>query len=440
MAGRLTAGAASEPITPTDTQFLYGYPHVERYSTGVHDPLLSTALYLSDGETEAMFIANDIIFIPKTTARSIRERIEKSTAIPASNVMVTATHTHSGPITVDYASCKGDPIVPTADPSYVRFMADAIVDAAVKAYRAAEPAEVGLAVADGTSVGTNRRDPSGPADPEVPVLLVRRAAGGRAIAVMVVCSMHPTVLHEDSTLVSADFPGMTRRHIQRDLLWPDCPVLHHTGPAGDQSPRHVTSGNTFDEAERLGAALAEAVGQALGRIEFIGDVAVGCRRELVDLPRRSFPSVEQAIRKERTARDLLAHLRDSGAPRQQTRTAECDWFGAEETLTMAKAASDGSLSAWGEACLPAEVQVITIGPWAFAGWQGEVFVEYALAVKARRADTFVISLANGELQGYIVTPAAAAEGGYEASNALFSPETGNILVDATLRILSEGGT
>ena len=107
---------------------------------------------------------------------------------------------------------------------------------------------------------------------------------------------------------------------------------------------------------------------------------------------------------------------------------------------MAKAASDGSLSAWGEACLPAEVQVITIGPWAFAGWQGEVFVEYALAVKARRADTFVISLANGELQGYIVTPAAAAEGGYEASNALFSPETGNILVDATLRILSEGGT
>ena len=49
MAGKLTGGAAAVEITPKDSQFLYGYPHVERYSTGVHDPLWTSALYLSDG-------------------------------------------------------------------------------------------------------------------------------------------------------------------------------------------------------------------------------------------------------------------------------------------------------------------------------------------------------------------------------------------------------
>ena len=51
MAGLLTAGSATADITPDRPQFLFGYPHVRRYSTGVHDPLLSSALFLSDGRT-----------------------------------------------------------------------------------------------------------------------------------------------------------------------------------------------------------------------------------------------------------------------------------------------------------------------------------------------------------------------------------------------------
>jgi hypothetical protein len=65
-----------------------------------------------------------------------------------------------------------------------------------------------------------------------------------------------------------------------------------------------------------------------------------------------------------------------------------------------------------------------------------VFVEYALELKRRAERTFVISLANGELQGYVVTPEAAAEGGYEASNALFAPESGERLVSSTLALLA----
>ncbi|MCK5737787.1 neutral/alkaline non-lysosomal ceramidase N-terminal domain-containing protein, partial [bacterium] len=98
----LSAGAAVAEITPHDSQFLYGYPHVERFSTGVHDPLLCSTLFLSDGQTSLLFLAVDIIFISKMMSNRVRQRIQEKTGIPMENMLISATHTHSGPITVDY--------------------------------------------------------------------------------------------------------------------------------------------------------------------------------------------------------------------------------------------------------------------------------------------------------------------------------------------------
>jgi neutral ceramidase len=433
----LLAGAGVADITPHDPQYLFGYPHVERTSTGVHDPLLSSALYLFDGRTPLIFVANDIIFVGKATAQRVRQRIEAATGVPAANILVSATHTHSGPSTVDYGSLEGDPFVPKVDPRYLQRFEDGIVAAGIEAVRRAQPAEVGLAVADGAGVGTNRRDPTGPADPQVPVLLARSAATGAPIACMMVCSMHPTVLREVSTVVSGDFPGMTRRFLQEHLLGSECPVLHHTGPAGNQSPRHVLRGNTVEEAQRLGETFGRAVTAALGKIAFESSLDLDARQALVELPRRAFPPVADAERQLQHAAEKLAHLRQMGAPRQEVRGAEVDWFGAEETVRLARLAAEGKLEGAYRSCLPAEGQAMKVGPWTFVGWPGEVFVEYALVVKAEARDTYVISLANGELQGYIVTEAAVSEGGYEASNAIFTPDAGRMLVEATLRLIAQ---
>ncbi len=433
----LQAGAAAVDITPKTSQFLFGYPHVERYSTGVHDPLMSSALYLCDGRSGVIFIANDIIFVPKDMSARARQRISNATRIAEKNILISATHTHSGPITVDYLSNENDPIVPKADPAYLQFMEDGIVEAGIKAYQSAQPAQAGVGFADGSLVGTNRRDAAGACDPQVPVLVVRSLEGNAFIALMLVCSMHPTVLHEDSTLVSGDFPGLAREYLQKNHVGLHCPVLHQTGPAGNQSPRRVVQANTFAEAARLGEALGQSVAEVLPGVNCITDVAIRAAQSFLDLPRRSFPSVEQAERNLQASVEKLAHLRNTNAPHAEVRTAECDWFGAEETLTLARAEAQGRLQGVVDACMPAEVQLFQIGPWSFAGWQGEIFVEYALAVKAERTNTFVISLANGEFQGYIVTPEAAAEGGYEASNALFAPQSGQMMVDQTLQMLRE---
>jgi neutral ceramidase len=435
MPARLLAGAAAVDITPAESQFLFGYPHVARFSTGVHDPLLASALYVSDGTTAVVFVATDMIFVPKALAGRAREQIAAATGVPATHVMITATHTHSGPSTVKYLSNEADSVVPDPDPRFLRRFEDGILAAAKAAHAAARPARLGLGTADGSAVGGNRRDPAGPSNPRVPVLVASAVENGSPIAVMLVCSMHPTVLHEDSTLVSGDFPAMARQHLQQTILG-DCPVVWHTGPCGNQSPRHVTRGNTFAEAKRLGEALAASIAAAIPSIEYEDNVALDCRRTLVALPLREFPAEKDAETRLKQVKERLEQLRRNGADPRAVRTAECDWFGAEESLILARAAHSGRLQAVAAECLPVEIQAIRLGRWTFVGWQGEVFVEFGLEVQRSRPDTFVISLANGELQGYLVTAEAVAEQGYEASNGLFrNPQSGDLLVRQTLDML-----
>jgi neutral ceramidase len=438
MTGKFSAGSGVVEITPADSQFLFGYPHVERYSTGVHDSLFSTALCLSSKGIKQLIISNDVIFVSKPSVARIRRNLFAQTGIPEEYILISATHTHSGPLTMDYISNANDPVVPEADRNFISFMEDKIVEAGLQAVANLEPAEIGLMVADGTGIGTNRRNPEGPADMDVPVLAVRHTETRKMMAVMLVCSMHPTVLHEDSKLISGDFPAMAREYLQH-RLGVDCAVVYHTGCEGNQSPRHVTKENTFAEAERLGGVLGTAVMKVLPDIVYQDEIDLAADRAFTDLPGREFPDTADAERRLETALSTLTLLRESGASPQKIRTAECDWFGAEETLTLSKAQSSGQVEEARRSCMPFEIQLMKIGPWTFAAWPGEMFVEYGLEIRKAFRNTFVINLANGELQGYIVTEEAAEEGGYEASNGLFSHTSGPIIVEKTRQLLKESG-
>ena len=120
----------------------------------------------------------------------------------------------------------------------MRLLEDSIVEAAIGAVAGAATAEVAICTAVVNGVGTNRRDPDGPFDPELTVLSVR-SPGGDPIACMLVFAMHPTVLHEDNRQVSADFPGYARDHLQKNVFNEATPVLYHTAPCGNPSPTVV---------------------------------------------------------------------------------------------------------------------------------------------------------------------------------------------------------
>jgi len=430
------AGAATAKLTPLKSVFLFGYPHVPRLSTGIHDHLECTALYLEGSSGRGLFLANDLIFVGKDLVAKVRDRIHRATGLPHEAITITATHTHSGPVTVDYVSNKADTSVPLADQDYLDSICAQMVKAACKAIETAVPVEIGIGVAQVVGVGTNRHDPVGPADPDVPILIVRRKGGFRPLACMLVYAMHPTVLHEDSTLISGDFPHFTRSYLRDSGVLPAaCPILYHNGASGNQSPRHVTTQNTFEEAARLGELLGKTIAKVIPTISYSDQFAVNWRSELLPLKLRKLPSIDEAEARAHEALSRLNQLRAEAKNRTEIRSAECDWFGAEETMALARAEEEGELNLAVQNCMPAEIQVIEIGPWTFVAWPGEFFVEYALQVKAHRAHTFVMTLANGELQGYIATEEAMEKGFYEATNALFCHTNGLKVVAATLAML-----
>ena len=438
MNAKLEIGAAAIDVTPRRPLFLYGYPHAPRISTGVYDPLFSSAMYFAAGNTAVLFIANDVVLIPREMVRRVRERLSAVTMIPPSQILISATHTHSGPATCLYLADEVDTAIPPLDAGYLEELEAGMIAAGLAAYAARESAEVGVSVVSVEGLGTHRHDPAGPCESRVPVLVARSIKSKRPIGIMLVCAMHPTVLHEDSTFVSGDFPGLARRYLQQKVVDKSCPVLHHTGPCGNLSPRHVLNGNTFGEAERLGCLLAGAVAGAMETMVFERPLNIRAGFKEIDLPRRQFPEVANALLRVDTAREKLDTSMQRHALRAEVRTAECDLFGAEATLTLARARDAGRLQAAVDACLPVEIQIIEIGKWRWIAWPGELFVEYGLDITRHHPDTFVISLANGDLQGYLTTQQAVTENWYEAGSAVFeSPESGRLIVAATNRLLDE---
>lgn len=435
-------GVARRDILPAKPMFLVGYPHVARISTGVHDPIFASAAYFSDGSREILTLSLDLCYLMPQTVRAWREAIRAATGIPASHILVSPTHTHSAPQTAEILMWRGDPVVPRPDPDYMDLVARRVLAAAMEARASAVDAELAVTRAEARGVGRNRIARDGPMDYEVGILFARRKADGAPLAALTVYGMHPTVLHEDSTRISSDFPHFARRQIEESL--PGSMVVYHNGPCGNLSPRYEVRGQTFAEAERLGRALGRAVVSAvvsLRKADFARAPRLEARQVFVKLPARRLPPRAAAERRLAAARAKYERLKAENAGHGPIRTQECVVFGREFVV---RALKYGDFKALVADYTPTELQALKIGDAFLAGWPGELFVEYGLELKRRLPGgrTFIVTMANGELQGYIPTEQAVKEGAYEAGFRMFQPEAGKIMVRATeklLRAMGAGG-
>jgi neutral ceramidase len=435
MSEQFLAGFGRREITPRRPCFLVGYPHVERTSTGVHDPLFASVVCLQNESTAVLLISLDILFVSAEWTRDCRECIHRETGIPAESILIAATHTHSGPHVAEVLAWKDDPVVPPVDPHYLAFMREQTLAAAVDAWKTLEPARAAWTTADARSLaGGNRIDPTGAEDPEAGLLILRHASTRAPLAVLSIYGMHPTVLHEDSTLVSSDFIGFARAEVEAAL--PGAGMVYLNGVCGNQSPRRVVTAQTFAEAERIGRALGKRMLEALSLAEdFTENFPVCGSIRTLRLEGKIFPPVEEAAANLERARSEFARLKSEGAPASAVRTAECTVFGAEEVLTLAHAELTGEAGGLREKYRHMEIQAFRLGDTILAAWPGEFFVEYGLEFK-RRAGTraFVVTMANGDLQGYVVTPEAEAAQGYEAQMSLFPARVGSQFVEETLAL------
>src|ERR1043165_8219746 len=100
------AGAAQVVITPPIGAPMAGYYHA-RGAEGTLDDLHAKALVLDDGSTKVALVTLDLISTTLTLTHDAREQIEKTTGIPGANVMISATHAHTGPELADRGSRSG---------------------------------------------------------------------------------------------------------------------------------------------------------------------------------------------------------------------------------------------------------------------------------------------------------------------------------------------
>ncbi len=436
----LKAGTALVEITPPMGLELAGYPHYPRNNEGAHDPLYAACMYINNGETEIAMVTLDILFFSKKHVTEARRRAEEACGIPAGDIMISCSHTHSGPWAagrLDIESLEAGKEQPR---EYVEELISKIVKIICEAKANAFDAEFGSGVAicgAESGVGGNRRMPGGPHDPLVSVLAVRDTAK-TVRGVFVNYTLHPTFIHEWSNVCTADYPAYIRIEIGEAL--PEAVFGFAQGASGNQSSRYYRQGESYDEAERVGRILGKSALSAIEKLEWKADIELKVASTEIEVDIRDFGTEEdlraQVAHDEAIYKDLYAKYGNSTNREEYYlwQNANLKLLGSEDQLGYVLMEKKGVRIELLTDEVPAEIQAINLGGTCVLGVQGEQFVEYGLYAKAMAGFKMVVynTLTNGCLPGYMYTPESLVTGGYETDTSMLDESFGRHLMNAIL--------
>jgi neutral ceramidase len=437
-AGDLTAGAARVDFTPPVGCPMAGYYSL-RGAEGTHDPLMAKALVFEKDGTRVALVALDLIGTTFGMVEESRKAIEAATGIPGKHVMISATHSHTGPVLSD-----GKPrnaVYGGAHKLAVEFMAGLpgkIAEAVKKADAARKPAVLKHAIGKEENLAFNRRfhmvdgsvgwnpgkknpkivRPAGPVDPAVPVVVVE-SPDGKPFAVYSNYAMHLDTV--GGMYYSADYP-----HVVADALakakGDGLVSLFTIGTAGDINHINVNSATPqkgHGEAARIGTRLAGEILRTWDMLEPAAVDAIRVSHEMVELPLAPVTDADAS-----KAKEIFELVQKETKPAPKF----LDQVQAFKALDV--------LNRLGKP-LTVEVQVISLGSdLAFVSLPGEVFVQLGLDIKAGSPfrNTIIAELANGAI-GYIPNRVAYQQGNYEVVSARCGLGSGELLVDSALKQL-----
>jgi len=384
----LRAGVAKVDITPTEVNGLEVVGH-RRIVNGVRDPLRAGVLVLSDGDTKAAIVTLDTIFAWTEMVGPARKRIEAETGVPAANIMITASHNHSGP---------GFEV----DSKWGIQLINKLGIAAKQAAANMRPVSVGYGE-DRINFSVNRRkvingravvrlNEDGPNDQRVKVLRFDDGMSLTPMAVLMHAVCHPCFFTwgdkgsppypSGYPKMSADFPGEAQSFVEM-CYGGQTRALFLQGCAGDIRPN--LPGYPYRCAD-------EADIQWAGR-----DLGGAVVRTLAHSMTRENLETRAEFYQIRVASSVVS------LPGKESR-------------------------------IDAELQAMKIGPFLLLTMPGEPMVEYGFKLEkaiADRATPIIVGYANGHV-GYIATSEAYTVGGYE-------PNTSKLAAEAEPIILTELG-
>ena len=421
-------GLGRRCINPTWPVAISGYGP-DRISAGIHDDIFVKCAYLASGDTHCLLISADLLGFSEAMVDRLRAALQERHGLQPSQVLIAATHTHSGPSSLAGHWEVSWPV----DERYLTWLEEQTLAAAADAVGSACPCRLRV-TSDTCDVVINRRlkvagewqllpNEAGLRDEEV-LVLIAEDSSGTPLAVLFQYSCHPTVVCTE--LISGDFVGRAQSYVEERL--PGCTALFFQGFEGDVRPRMVTADGaawrtaTWDDVEELGAKLGEAVLRA----------AAAPGRRITGAPI--------------TAAELTFDLPFSEVP-------------TEAELQAAAQSDDPGERAWGNLLLSeglpprpgaeCRLQRISIGDELhFMAMNGEVCLGYALKLKEwalARGETIIpVGIANGLIQ-YIPTREIRLQGGYGSSIPFkswglagpFAPEVEDIITDRLADLLGQ---
>lgn len=401
----LSAGFASTDITPPIGTPMSGYPDIRtdlpwtpaairgyvgrrrQVSEGIHDPLLASAFAVEVDGATAVVVALDTLVVTRAFTAAVRDALA-ARGVPRENVLVAASHTHSGPDL--FAWWEGEPASAPADAALER-----AIEVGERALDRLEAAELALGVGRLDYASVNRRDErDGVIDPRVTVLKASSARTGEMLGLVVGFACHPVTLDYSNFLFSADYVGPLREALAR--VYPGARTVFLNGAAGNLNPARFpyeqraniylpqTAENFpvywggFRDAERLGRTIAGEAVQAAERALPLESASPVGRVEPVGLPLKAEDAMLEYL-------DFM-HL-------------------TSEDYRRSLLAADS---------LESEVQFLSVGGLRLVGLPGEVFVEIGLEIEAAAGDgpLLLVGFANDDVR-YVMTDDAYDGGQYE---------------------------
>jgi neutral ceramidase len=400
----VTAGAASVALRLPSGVPLAGYgglkrrllvpdvlgrfPHTFWFtpSVGELDPLAARALVLEDRDSRLAWVTLDLIGVDHAFTRALQERLAHMGA-PRAALIVSASHTHSGPGAFMDSALMGVVAVDRLDPA----VRAALLEAAATAIRQADAARAralaGAATISAPPVTASRL--ARPLDPQIVVVKLTSAAGA-PIALLWNFAIHGTMLSASNQRLSGDVMGVASAELERKL---GVPALFVNGAVGDVSPARHGAAALRDTA----AALVEAVEAGWARAKPAPVTSLRLAQTEVALPPAAF-SLKRCVGQ---------------------------WMPGEIPLGSS---------------LPASTELIAaaLGDIAWVTMPGELQTSFGQTIKrdgsALFSTVFVAGLSNDYL-GYFTTPEDATRRAYVTCATVYGPDAGGCLTDAAIELL-----
>jgi len=439
MRSRILAGAYEIDITPPLGIDLAGYFNI-RKADNILDNLYAKTVVLKTETNEVAITSCDLCVIPRELILKIRELASIWSNIPKDNIMISATHTHTGPVTTGLLAGE-------IDQAYIEVMTRKVATSIFMAKRNLQEAIVKVGRGKEESIIFNRRyvmkdgsivtnpgklnpnivKPAGPIDPEMLVILIESKIG-EPIALIINYSNHVDTI--GGTGVSADYPGIMDKILKK--FFGNVPILFLNGAEGDVNHIDVndpTPQGGYKEAERIGKVLAGKIIKTLSRVKIL-DIDLKIKNSLLEIPIRKPSQGEIEKAKKLLSETIENESKELTAFDLAKGSVEIERVYAQEILLISQLDRDFE---------ELEIQCISLGDLCLLGIPGEPFVEIGLEIKQRSPFNYtgIVSLSNG-YSGYIPTEKAFDEGGYEtrlARSSKLDRKAGRMIIEEGVRLI-----